>query len=462
MTWALPTLGAVLSPHAAEVADVPDHADVLAQALSAAGVAVENISTTLAPQLIRYSVRLAVGTDPGKVERAMGAVELAVGAKARYTGAHGGSVGIEVAREALSPVYLRETIERADALIRLGLPMGEGVHGAPATARLADLPHLLVAGTTGSGKSVWMTSMIVALLLRNTPDDLRLTLVDPKRVELAPFADIPHLTGPIITEVGKTSMELKRLVDMMEARFSTFEAAGVRSLDAYNDQAADGERLPRHVLVIDELADLLMQTKGAEPLLVRLLQKGRAAGIHAVLATQRPDAKVLTGLIRSNVPARVVFAVQSHTDSKIALGFTGAERLRGQGDGLYLAPGVGAPIRFQAPMTSAEDVNRVVAFWQRQEAERTPALPDVAATPAPVEDPEEAEERRLLEEWRAEGHAVNDAMSTIPRATILREAGITPEVLDALAEELAERIAAGVAERVNALVLSGPNGNGGE
>jgi S-DNA-T family DNA segregation ATPase FtsK/SpoIIIE len=469
MTWSLPPLD-ILEPHAPALDVVDTREDEMAAALTAAGLSVEKVQATIAPQLVRYSVRLAAGADPAKVERAMGAVELAIGARARFTGAHQGHVGIEVAREELSPVYLRETIERSDALIRLGFPLGEGVHGSPALARLADLPHLLVAGTTGSGKSVWLTSALISLLLRNTPDDMRLTLVDPKRVELAPFAGLPHLTGPILTEMGGVGIELRRLVDLMEHRFSLFEAAGVREIGSYNDQAADGERMARHVLVIDELADLLMQNKTAEPFLVRLLQKGRAAGIHAILATQRPAANVLTGLIRANVPARVVFAVQSHTDSKVALGYTGAERLRGQGDGLYQAPGVGGPVRFQAPMTSAADVERVVRFWQRQAAASAPAA---APAPQPVDEPvDDPSIREEVDAWFDEmADEPGSEVASLTPQEVLAEAGLSGRQLDALVELVAQRlsgpiiekIAAGVADATSAMVLSNPaNPNEGE
>lgn len=456
----LPPLS-ILEP--APVVDVePFEADAHAvlAALTGAGIDVVDVTAKIAPQLVRYDVELQPGTDPKKVERAVDIVALAVGQKVRYAGVHGGHVGIEVNRDTLAPVGLRETIEAGEALVGLGMPLGYGVHGKPLNISLARMPHLLVAGTTGSGKSVWLTSALTSLLLRNTPDDMRMLLIDPKHVELAAFEGLPHLMGPIVTEMSHVGIELRRLVDMMEQRFALFKAAGVKDLTEYNDDVVDGARLPRVVGVIDELADLLMQTKAAEPLLVRLLQKGRAAGIHWILATQRPEAKVFTGLIRSNVPARVVFAVQSQVDARVAMDVSGAEKLRGQGDGLFKAPGVGEPQRFQAPMVSAADVARVVNYWKRSQGKVDIIEPPTVAPSLHEQavEAEQAAERAALDAWMASEHAPQP--TTIEPAVILAEAGLTPEVIDALVEVSADRIAELVAEKVNAMVLSGPNSGG--
>lgn len=456
-TWTLPT-AALLAPSRPYTDDGAENRTLtVLSVLTHAGVDVVDVGQHVAPQMIRYDIQLADGVDPKRVERAVDQLTLALGERVRYAGIAAGRVGVEVNRPRLAPVALRDTIEASEALIRLGLPLGQTIRG-PLTARLADMPHLLVAGTTGSGKSVWLTSMLTALLLRNTPDDMRMVLVDPKRVELAAFADLPHLMAPIVTEMTDAALELRHLVDMMEKRFNLFEAAGVKDLDAYNAIAADGEHLPRVVAVIDELADLLMQVKAAEPLLVRLLQKSRAAGMHFILATQRPEAKVFTGLIRSNVPARVCFAVQSHVDSKVALDVTGAEKLRGQGDGLFKAPGVGDPIRFQAPMVPASDVARVVTYWIREALKRADAAP--APLPQPVDEPVDdgAELRAEVEAWQREAaSAAGSAMSSLSPEEILGDAGFTPEVVEAFVEVTADRIAALVVQKMAAVLPSNPD-----
>lgn len=467
MTWTLPPVS-LLTPCKSDAAEPPNLSLTVLSALTHRGVDVVEVKPLFAPQLVRYEVELAPGADPKKVEQAIDSVSLAVGAKARYAGVHGGRVGIEVNREDLAPVGLREMIERGKALTALGLPLGLDVQGHPRSISLAKMPHLFVAGTTGSGKSVWMTAALTALLLRNTPDDMRMVLIDPKRVDLAAFAGLPHLMGDIITETAHANLMLRDLIQTMERRFSLFEDARVKDLAEYND--LDVQRLPRIVVVIDELADLLMQSRLVEGNLVRLLQKGRAAGIHFILATQRPEAKVFGGLIRSNVPARIVFAVQSHVDSKVAMDQTGAEKLRGQGDGLFRAPSVGEPVRFQAPMVSSEDVDNVVTHWKRQAASaeakemREQGYGNVYA---PHEDPRHAmnaaeeAERRALAEWRASEHADTSVTATISPDTILAEAGFTPVVIEALVEKMADKIAEAVAHRVNAMVLSEPD-NGGE
>lgn len=462
-TWTLPDV-ALLEPETGDPATAISSPAAVHEALTGAGIAVEEVTSHRAPQLHRYQVQVAAGTDPKKIERAMPSVELAVKAPVRYAGLHDGHVIIEQNRQRADVVNLRSLIESSEALVRLGIPMGVGADTKPLTARLADMPHLLVAGTTGAGKSAFLTSTLTALLLRNTPDDLRLTLVDPKRVELAAFAGLPHLADEIITETAHVGVVLRRLGVLMDQRYEVFKAAGVRKIEEYNDQAADGERMSRQVLVIDELADLMIQDKSSiiERALVRLLSVGRAAGIHLILATQRPAANVLTGLIRANVPARVVFAVQSHHDSKIALGYTGAEKLRGQGDGLFKAPDVGEPLRFQAPLVSAADVDRVVAFWRKQAGEVHAAIQEVIKADVdrvvehyaqPVDEPVDdgaglrAEADAWLEELIDEG-----AVASLTPDEILADAGFSPLVIQALME----KITSGVAEQVTSLLSSNP------
>jgi len=454
MTWTLPPLSLLEPAHGADTVIASPNPETVSDALTNAGVAVEDVAVHVAPQLHRYLVKLAPGADPKKVERAIGTVELAVGAPVRYAGAHEGHVIIEQNRALSDVVNLRDVIERSEALVRLGIPLGVAATGGPLTARLADMPHLLVAGATGAGKSAFLTSTLVSLLMRNTPADLRLTLIDPKRVELAAFADVPHV-NETVTEVTHAGPVLRRLVDTMESRYRAFEEAGVRSIEEFNDKVDDGERLARQVLVVDELADLILNTKVCEQFLIRLATLGRAAGIHLILATQHPEAKVLTGQLRLNVPARVVFAVQSHVASNVALGYSGAEKLRGSGDGLFKAPAIGDPLRFQAPLVGRPDVLRVVGYWVREGQAQPGAFRVEGPSPQPVDEPVDdgAALRAEADAWLEE--QVDDgAVASLSAEEILSDLGFTPLAIDALAEVISDKIAARVVENITSVLPS--------
>lgn len=449
-TWTLPIVSHLLSPRGLPSQHEPPHVDAAAvlEALVSAGVDAGDVVPHLGPQLVRYEVSLAAGVDPKKVERAIEAVSLAVKQPARYAGVRGGHVIIEVNRERADVVNLRSVIERGEALIRLGIPLGIAATGDPLTARLADMPHLLVAGTTGAGKSAFLTSTLTALLLRNTPDDLRLTLIDPKRVELAAFKDAPHV-AELVTEAGAAGTVLRRLIALMDGRYETFRLAGVKNIEEFNDQQVD-QHMARQVLVVDELADLMLTSKVCEALLVRLAQLGRAAGIHLLLATQHPDAKVITAQLRLNIPARVVFAVADHHASNVALGYSGAEKLRGEGDALFKAPKVGEPIRFQAPLVSSADVDRVVGFWRKQTPE-----PAQEPLPQPVDEPVDdgAQARDEIDAWLDEA-VEGGAVASLSPEEILGDAGFSPLVIDALAAVLTEKIASGLAEHITSMLPS--------
>lgn len=481
MTYSLPPV-ALLSPPS----DTDTHTSIanperVEEALSNAGLSVEEVTARFAPQVIRYLVKLAPGSDPKKVERAIDGVSLAVrGVPVRYAGVHDGYVIIEQNRTQADIVNLREVIEQSEALIRLGVPLGVASTGEALTARLADMPHMLVAGTTGAGKSAFLTSTLTALLMRNSPDDLRLTLIDPKRVELAAFADAPHV-AEIITDVGAAGVVLRRLAQLMDQRYTEFQDVGVKSFEEYNAQAPSGHHLTRQLLVVDELADLIITSKVCEPTLVRLAQLGRAAGIHLLLATQHPAANVLTAQLRLNIPARVVFAVQSHVASKVALDYTGAEKLRGHGDGLFKAPRVGEPVRFQAPLVSSDDVARVVAWWRKQDVDvraraavtgavvevpeggpvtrnDVEALRKSVLGPQPVEKPVDdgADLRAEVDAWEAEAALdVESAVASLTPEEILGDAGFSPLVIQALADTLIDKIADGVEARITSMLSSG-------
>jgi S-DNA-T family DNA segregation ATPase FtsK/SpoIIIE len=281
-------------------------------------------------------------------------------------------VGIEVPNSRSSVVRLRPILE-SEAFYQYNSPLtialGRDVSGLPVVADLGSMPHLLIAGTTGSGKSVSIAALTTCLVMNNTPEDLRLVMIDPKMVELVRFNGLAHLYGKVETELERILGVLRWTVKEMERRYQLLEDSRSRNIDTYNRKMRrrkGGEPLPRIVVMIDELADLMMSSPDqTEHNLVRLAQMARATGIHLVLATQRPSTDVVTGLIKANFPARISFAVASSVDSRVILDTSGAESLLGQGDMLFLSPEASAPIRAQGVMVSDQEVERVITFWQK-------------------------------------------------------------------------------------------------
>jgi S-DNA-T family DNA segregation ATPase FtsK/SpoIIIE len=292
-------------------------------------------------------------------------------------------VGVEVPNSRTSLVRLRPVLESQPfhkLASPLGMALGRDVSGQPIAADLAKMPHLLVAGTTGSGKSVLISAIAICLVMNNSPEDLRLVMIDPKMVELVRFNGLPHLLGKVETELERINAVLRWVVAEMQRRYKLLEAVRARDIESYNQKAArkeNEEHLPRIVVLIDELADLMMSTaEHTEATLVRLAQMARATGIHLVVATQRPSTDVVTGLIKANFPARISFAVASSIDSRVILDTTGAESLLGRGDMLYLAPEAAAPLRSQGVMITDQEVEGVIDYWQAawetEEAEAAP------------------------------------------------------------------------------------------
>jgi len=281
-----------------------------------------------------------------------------------------GFVGIEVPNDEISLVMLRDLIE-SEAFRRLKSPLrfalGLNVSGNAVAADLAVMPHLLIAGATGSGKSVCVNALISCLLAHNTPDDLRLVMVDPKRVELTGYNGIPHLLAPVVVELERVIAALQWVTREMDVRYHKLAEAGCRNILEYNGKqiASGGRKLPFLVVIIDELADLMMLAPDeTERTITRLAQLARATGIHLVIATQRPSVDVVTGLIKANFPARVAFAVASGVDSRVILDQPGAERLLGRGDMLFQSPDAPAPVRLQGVFVSDGEIQRLVAYWQ--------------------------------------------------------------------------------------------------
>jgi S-DNA-T family DNA segregation ATPase FtsK/SpoIIIE len=309
-------------------------------------------------------------------------------------------IGIEVPNSHTSVVRMRSILE-TDAFHKIGTPLamalGRDVSGQPVVADLARMPHLLIAGATGSGKSVCITAIASCLAMNNPPEDLRMVMIDSKMVELLRFNGLPHLYGKVETNVERILGVLRWVVVEMEHRYRLLEAAHARDLEAYNRRMArkkEGMPLPRIVVLVDELADLMMSAPDqTEHNLVRLAQMARATGIHLIVATQRPSTDVVTGLIKANFPARLAFAVASGVDSRVILDTSGAENLLGRGDMLFLNPEVGNPIRAQGVMITDMEIERLIAHWQKAVEASTEAPPWEKL----LTEPEENEDEGLIE-----------------------------------------------------------------
>ncbi|NOT05319.1 MAG: DNA translocase FtsK [Anaerolineales bacterium] len=310
-------------------------------------------------------------------------------------------VGIEVPNTHSSVVRLKTLLE-SDAFYKIGAPLtiaiGRDVSGHPLVADLARMPHILIAGATGSGKSVCITSIAACLAMNNTPEDLRMVMIDSKMVELIRFNGLPHLYGKVETNIERILGVLRWVVVEMEHRYRLLESAHARDLEAYNRKVtrkADGKALPRIVVLIDELADLMMSAPDVtEHNLVRLAQMARATGIHLVVATQRPSTDVVTGLIKANFPARLAFAVASGIDSRVILDYTGAESLLGRGDMLFLNPEVGNPVRAQGVMITDMEIERIISHWQKN----SDTQDDIPPWEKLLQEPDENQDDGLIEQ----------------------------------------------------------------
>jgi S-DNA-T family DNA segregation ATPase FtsK/SpoIIIE len=300
-----------------------------------------------------------------------------------------GYIGVEVPNTEISLVALRSIMEsqsfqRIQSPLRIGL--GMDVSGRPIATDLASMPHLLVAGTTGSGKSVCVNTLISCLLLQNTPDKMRFVMVDPKRVELTGFNGVPHLLAPVVVDLERVVPALQWVSREMDERYQKFAKEGVRNITDYNQRMENIHQKTMHyiIVVIDELADLMMMSPDeTERVITRLAQLARATGIHLVIATQRPSVDVVTGLIKANFPARIAFAVASSVDSRVILDQPGAERLLGKGDMLFQAPDAAAPIRMQGAFVSDGELSRLIRYWKNESLGGDATQP-VAAAPEEI------------------------------------------------------------------------------
>ena len=392
--WKLPSTHLLARPpsrrRGADDQEVQERSRLLERTLASFGVEARVVSHTRGPTITRYELALPPGIKLSRVVSLADDLSLALastGVRIEAPVAGKPVVGVEVPNGQVDPVYLREVLEHpafAKSPAPLTLALGKDVAGQPVVGDLERLIHLLIAGATGSGKSVCLASIIMSLLFRLTPDQLRLLLIDPKRVELTVYEGVPHLLAPVVTEVKQAALALRWAVREMEARYQQLARAGARHLAAYNQMAARGQvegPLPYLVVVIDELADLMMAAPAeVEDSICRLAQMARAAGIHLVIATQRPSTDVITGLIKANIPSRLAFAVSSQVDSRTILDTGGAERLLGRGDMLYHPLGEPKPLRAQGCLVTERDIEQVVRFWKDQG--RPQYAPDVFVEPA--------------------------------------------------------------------------------
>ncbi|MFH1085769.1 MAG: DNA translocase FtsK, partial [Chloroflexota bacterium] len=390
--WALPNVAATLAPTIEtqmSLGDIRDKTRIIEETLRSLGVPVTVVEVNPGPSVTQF------GLEPGYSERrdregkvkkvkvkvsrisalsndlALALAASPIRIEAPVPGK--GIVGLEVPNSEIATVGLRGVMEsdefRSLSAAPLAVGLGRDVSGTPVVADLSRLPHLLIAGATGSGKSVCINALIACLLFRNTPDDLKLLMVDPKRVELSMYNGIPHLIAPVVVEADRVVGVLNWVTREMDRRFKVFAKVGARNLAAYNEMAADrGEaRLPLIVVFIDELADLMMVApEEVERSICRIAQLARATGIHLVVATQRPSVDVVTGLIKANFPARISFAVSSNVDSRVILDTPGADKLLGRGDGLYMAPDSAQLLRVQGCWVSDGELTSLVTAWRAQ------------------------------------------------------------------------------------------------
>lgn len=351
--------------------EVAQNAEILIQTLENFNVSAKIINTCQGPAVTRYELEPAPGVKVSKIVNLADDIALKLAAtRVRIEAPIPGkaAIGIEVPNKDVSGVHLREVLESDDfqrASSRLIVGLGKDIAGQPIFADLAKMPHLLVAGATGSGKSVCINTLITSILFKASPDDVKFILIDPKVVELSNYNGIPHLMTPVVTDAKKAASALNWAVQEMERRYAVFAASGVRDIARYNEIVDEG-RLPLVVIIIDELADLMMVAPvDVEDAICRLAQKARAAGIHLVLATQRPSVDVITGIIKANIPSRISFAVSSQIDSRTILDMAGAEKLLGKGDMLFYPVGIPKPLRVQGAFISDNEVEELVDYIKR-------------------------------------------------------------------------------------------------
>ncbi|BAU27908.1 DNA translocase FtsK [Aneurinibacillus soli] len=379
--------------------DAQHNAQKLVATLESFGVQAKVSRVQQGPTVTRYEIQPAIGVKVSKIVNLTDDIALALAARGiRMEAPIPGksAIGIEVPNDEVAIVTLREVLESPEyqkSEDKLGIALGRDISGQPIIANLARMPHLLVAGATGSGKSVCINGIIMSILFKAKPSEVKLMMIDPKMVELNVYNGVPHLLSPVVTDPRRASMALKKVVQEMERRYELFAKAGTRDLERYNEQAhREGiQPLPLIVVIVDELADLMMVAPGdVEDAICRLAQMARAAGIHLIIATQRPSVDVITGVIKANIPSRIAFGVSAMADSRTILDMGGAEKLLGRGDMLFLPMGASKPVRIQGAFISDSEVERVVEYVKgQQEARYSPEMVPGEEAEAAYAEPED-------------------------------------------------------------------------
>ena len=351
---------------------IEDSVEILEDTLESFGIKAKVTQVVAGPAVTRYELQPAPGVKVSRIVSLNDDIALSLAASdVRIEAPIPGRsvIGIEVPQDEISTVSFREVIESEEFKnhpSKLSFALGRDISGKVIIGDLAKMPHLLIAGATGMGKSVCLNSLICSILYKAKPDEVKFLLIDPKKVEMANYAGLPHLNSPVVTDVNKAAPSLEWVVKEMENRYEVFSSAGVRDFAGYNSHNADSP-MCQIVVIIDELSDLMMVARDKiEKNICRLAQMARAAGIHIVVATQRPSVDVITGLIKANIPSRIAFAVSSGTDSRTILDFTGAERLIGRGDMLYYPTGMPKPVRVQGTFISEKDIQTLTEYCRNQ------------------------------------------------------------------------------------------------
>ena len=391
----LPGLDLLDSPPPMEERKIQDDFDtnskILEETLADFDIEAKVVAFNKGPVITRYELEPAPGVKIHRITSLSDNIALAMKAQSVRIVAPipgKGTIGVEVPNSSSTLVYLKEVLDSDEykgSKSKLKLALGKDIAGSPVLADLASMPHLLIAGATGSGKTVCINSLIISLLYNSTPDELKFIMIDPKRVELAAFNNLPHLLSPVVTDHKKVASTLDWVVGQMDSRYELFAKSGVRNIALYNEKygSSGGAKLPYIVVIIDELADLMMVAQAeVESAITRLAQLSRAVGIHIVLATQRPSVDVITGVIKANFPARISFKVASKVDSRTVLDINGADKLLGKGDMLFIEPGASRPVRAQCSLISDKEIERITDHIKSQrQPEYIEAIMDVHNKP---------------------------------------------------------------------------------
>lgn len=401
----------------ADRGDVRKNAQIIEQTLDSFGITARVAEVNNSPSVTQYALEVALGTKLAKILSLSNDLAMALaapGGQIRVEAPIPGRslVGIEMPNRSLEVVPIRTILESdpmKNAKSKISVPLGLDVAGQPKIADISKMPHVLIAGQTGSGKSICINSWISTILFRASPDEVRLIMVDPKRVELSGYNGIPHLLTPVIVEPEKVVSALKWAVNEMERRYKLFTEVGAKNIEGYNNLSGF-QSIPYIIIVIDELAEIMLFSPAeVEDNICRIAQMARAVGIHLVLATQRPSVNIITGLIKANIPTRIAFAVASMTDSRVVLDTPGAEKLLGRGDMLYIPPDLAKPVRVQGCFISDREVNRLIEFLKSQGSGEY----NDEITKQPVNSPNTTSKNIMVADGEERDAMFNDAIKLI-------------------------------------------------